>query len=151
MGNLTIAELCRAFKVSKTTVSNWINRGCPHEQTAKGKRFILSDVIKWHQEKFLKTDNSDTEGLTKARAMREHFKALLTELEYKERSGELILAKDVCDANFEKARLIRDQLLNIPARVSPILAAERDAKKVNEILTHEIRQCLETLSGGNNE
>ena len=38
--------------------------------------------------------------------------------------------------------------INIPARISPIVAAERDAKKVNEILTHDIRQCLESLASG---
>ena len=61
--------------------------------------------------------------------------------------SELVYAKDVREAAFNKGRLIRDQLLNIPNRVSPILAAERDAKRVNEILDKEIRQCLEIIAG----
>ena len=142
-------KLAKAFNVSRTTIENWCKSGCPSTFNGKEHEFELSAVIAWHEKKFLKL--ADSEDLTKARAIKEHFKAKMAELEFLERSGELVCAKDVVDANFEKARLIRDQLLNIPARVSPILAAERDAKKVNEILTHEIRQCLETLSGGNNE
>lgn len=78
--------------------------------------------------------------LVKARARK-------AELEVLEITKILIPAKDVSAAAFGKARLVRDGVLNIPARVSPILAAERDAKKVNEILDKEIRQVLEVLSG----
>src|SRR3990167_7916195 len=148
MEKLNSSQLSKAFQVSKVTIRNWIDRGCPHEKSDKGNSFILSEVIKWHQERFLKTSNGDSSKLAESKAIREHFKAKLTELEFLERSGELVCAKDVTDANFEKARLIRDQLLNIPARVAPILVAEKDHKKVNEILTKEIRQVLEILSRG---
>ena len=118
MDKLNSSQLSRAFQVSKVTVKNWVDRGCPHEKSDKGNSFILSEVIKWHQERFLKTSNGDSSKLAESKAIREHFKAKLTELEFLERSGELVCAKDVTDANFEKARLIRDQLLNIPARVA---------------------------------
>jgi hypothetical protein len=65
--------------------------------------------------------------------------------------GALVPAKDVTTAAFEKARTVRDQLLNIPSRVSPILAAETNAAKVHEILDKEIRQALEVLSAGLNQ
>ncbi|KXK25486.1 MAG: hypothetical protein UZ01_03290 [Candidatus Brocadia sinica] len=156
MGKLTSNEVCKAFSISKTTLTNWINRGCPHEQTAKGKLFVLAEVIKWHQEKFLKTESSDTEGLTKARAMKEHFRALLAELEFKEKNGELVPAKDVKDAAFLKARQIRDGLLIIPNRISDLLAGEINAAgridktRVHEILGKELRQALENLSNNLN-
>ena len=148
MEKLNSSQLSKAFQVSKVTIRNWIDKGCPSTKTDKGHEFILSDVIKWHQERFLKTSGESSSKLAESKAMREHFKAKLTELEFLERSGELVCARDVINANFEKARLIRDQLLNIPSRVSQILAAEKDHKKVNEILTNEIRQCLESLAGG---
>ena len=146
MEKLNSSQLSKAFQVSKVTIRNWIDKGCPSAKTDKGHEFVLSDVIRWHQSRYLKSVQPDE--FQKSKATREHFKALLTELEYKERNGELVPAKDVIDANFEKARLIRDQLLNIPARVSPILAAERDPKKIHEILNNEIRQCLESLANG---
>ncbi len=77
--------------------------------------------------------------LTKAQAKK-------AEIEVAEMMKLLIPAKDVTDANFGKARMIRDQFLNIPARISPIIAAERDPKKIHEILEKEIRQVLESLS-----
>ena len=70
----------------------------------------------------------------------------MAKLNYERLEGSLVYAKDVRQAAFEKGRLVRDQLLNIPARVSPIIAAERDPKKTHEILTNEIRQCLETIA-----
>lgn len=78
--------------------------------------------------------------LTKAQAKK-------AELEVLEIMKTLVPAKDVKDAAFESGRLLRDQLLNIPGRVAPIIAAERDPKKTHEILEKEIRQCLETISG----
>lgn len=81
-----------------------------------------------------------------ARAQKEIFRAKTAKLNFERMSGELVPAKDVRNAAFEKSRLVRDSLLNIPARVSPILAAEKEAKKVYELLDKEIRQCLETLS-----
>ncbi|KXK28624.1 MAG: hypothetical protein UZ01_02564, partial [Candidatus Brocadia sinica] len=101
-------------------------------------------------EKFLKTESSDTEGLTKARAMKEHFRALLAELEFKEKNGELVPVEAVRKQAFETARMVRDSLLNIPNRVSPILAAESDHREINQILTKEIVQCLENLSNNFN-
>jgi phage terminase Nu1 subunit (DNA packaging protein) len=139
--------LARAFKVSRTTIENWCRGGCPSEFNGKEHEFELSKVIKWHEGKFLKTNKGgDAESLIKARAVIAHYKGLITELEYKERSGELVSSKDVTECSFEKARLLRDQLLNIPSRVSPILAAEKDSKKVHEILEKELRQCLEVFA-----
>ena len=149
MDKLNSSQLSKAFQVSKVTIRNWIDKGCPSTKTDKGHEFVLSEVIRWHQDQFVKAGVPDE--LQKSRALKEHWKALLAELEFKERSGELVPAKDVTDANFEKARMIRDQLLNIPARISSIIAAERDPKKVHEILNNEIRQCLETLAGSHKE
>ncbi|MBC6931288.1 MAG: hypothetical protein DWB57_03150 [Candidatus Brocadia sp.] len=98
----------------------------------------------------------NTEGLTKARAMKEHFRALLAELEFKEKNGELVPAKDVKDAAFLKARQIRDGLLIIPNRISDLLAGEINAAgridktRVHEILGKELRQALENLSNNLN-
>ena len=78
--------------------------------------------------------------LTKAQARK-------AEIEVAEMMKALLPAKDVRDAAFEKGRMLRDQLLNIPARVAPIIAAEHDPKKTHAILEKEIRQVLETIAG----
>jgi phage terminase Nu1 subunit (DNA packaging protein) len=87
---------------------------------------------------------AETLRLTKARADK-------ADLEVRELKRELVPYKDVQDASFEKFRMVRDQFMNIPSRLSPILAAEKEAKKVRELLDKEIRQVLEALSGDLNE
>jgi len=74
-------------------------------------------------------------------------KADLSELQLKKLEGSLIPAADVYQVAFSKSRTVRDALLNIPARVSSILSAESDPFKVETILSKEIRQGLEDLTG----
>jgi hypothetical protein len=45
-------------------------------------------------------------------------------------------------AAFNKARTTRDTLLNIPDRLSGVLAAESDARRVHALLSAEMRQML---------
>lgn len=143
MDKLNSSQLSKAFQVSKVTIRNWIDKGCPSTKTDKGHEFVLSDVIKWHQGRYLKSVQPDE--FQKSKATREHFKALLTELEYKERSGELISSQEVKDLMFSTARLTRDSILNIPGRLSAILA-NQNREKVNDMLTKELRQALENLA-----
>lgn len=83
-----------------------------------------------------------------ARAMRENYEALLSELEYKVKSGVLLDADTVRKETFAIARKARDALLGIPDRIAPILAGEDDPKIVHSLLMAEIRQVCEELSGG---
>ena len=83
---------------------------------------------------------------TKARAIREHYQARLAKLDYEERIGKLISKDEVQVASFNKFRQFRDNLLNIPDRLSAMLAAESEAAAVHQILTSEIRKALNDFS-----
>ena len=98
------------------------------------------DKVRGDASSELSNIDAETLRLTKARADK-------ADLEVRVLKREHVPYKDVQNASFEKARMVRDQFMNIPSRLSPILAAERDAKKVNEMLDKEIRQVLESLSG----
>ncbi len=80
-----------------------------------------------------------------SQARREMFKANLTELEYLEQVGMLIPAEQVDREWFELARLVRDTMLNIPARIADQLAQETDQRKVQDMLEAEIYQALESI------
>ncbi|RIJ92833.1 MAG: hypothetical protein DB853_03895 [Candidatus Brocadia sp.] len=134
-------------------------RGAEHRRICVVSEKISGVVInmgKLTSNEVCKAFSINTEGLTKARAMKEHFRALLAELEFKEKNGELVPAKDVKDAAFLKARQIRDGLLIIPNRISDLLAGEINAAgridktRVHEILGKELRQALENLSNNLN-
>lgn len=81
-----------------------------------------------------------------SQARREMFKANLTELEYLVQVGKLIPADEVDSEWFKLARLVRDTMLNIPARIAGQLAHETDQRKVQDLLEAEIVQALEALS-----
>lgn len=97
-------------------------------------------------------DEDDIDEATKkhpkfidSQARREMFKANITELEYKRQMGELIPADEVDKEWFRLARLVRDGMLNIPARIADQLAAETDQRKIHDLLEMEIYQALEAV------
>ncbi len=100
-----------------------------------------------------RTDQEEDEGsgfgasqYAKARAIREHYQARLAKLDYEERTGKLISKDEVQVASFNKFRQFRDNLMNIPDRLSAMLAAEVEAGAVHHILTNEIRKALNDFS-----
>lgn len=143
---LSLKAIKKAFGVTDKTIRNWIDKGMPCEKLSKVYQFDLSACIKW-RETYLQESKKGNDAYEAARTEKEIYRAKMAKLNYERMDGTLVLAAEVQKAAFSKARQVRDSLLNIPNRVSPIIAAEHDAKKVNEILTNEIRQCLETLAG----
>ena len=85
--------------------------------------------------------------LLKTRIKSEVERAKLLEIKAKVEAGKYIDADTVKTAAFNKARVVRDGLLNIPDRLSAVLAAETDPARVHELLAAEIRTALEELSG----
>lgn len=67
-------------------------------------------------------------------------------LEAKAEIGELISVEEVKTEAFNVARVVRNNLLNIPDRVSALLASINDTEKIHETLTEEIRTALEELT-----
>ena len=91
--------------------------------------------------------------MAQARAVREMYAARLTQLEFEERSGLLCKVEDVKLSAFKSARLTRDAMLNIPARVVNEITAligGLEADKSHEILLilqREIHSALEQEAG----
>ena len=97
------------------------------------------------------TDPDDLEpskdpAIAKSQAKKEEFRAKLVELEYEERVGTLVRKDAVEEEAFRVGRLVRDAVLNVPARLAGILAAETDQRKAHDLLEAELRQALESLA-----
>ncbi len=92
------------------------------------------------------TEFDSTVSYASARAMREAYRARREKLLFEQLQGRLIDVGDVKVAAFNKARIVRDALLNIPDRISAVLTAEGDQEKVHALLSAEIRQALEDLT-----
>ena len=82
----------------------------------------------------------------RSRALNEHYKAALKKLEYDAKAGDLVPRSEVEKEAFECARTCRDAMLNIPNRLSAVLAAETDPHRVETILRDEIQNALTALA-----
>jgi len=91
------------------------------------------------------TQKSPMPNLAANRAIKEMYAARLQKLEFEERSKKLV-PFDELKLELSKLHLqVRDNLRTIPDRISPIVAAEDDPAKIHNIITNEIRDCLEGL------
>lgn len=86
--------------------------------------------------------------LLKTRIKSEVERARLLEIKAKVEAGKYVDADEVKVAAFNKARVVRENLLNIPDRLAAVLAAENDPAKVHALLAAEVRQALMELTGG---
>jgi hypothetical protein len=84
--------------------------------------------------------------LVKTKLKNEIERGKLLEAKVKTEIGQLISAEKVRQAMFAKGRIIRDGILNVPDRVSSLIATISDASQVHEILMKELREVLEELS-----
>jgi hypothetical protein len=84
--------------------------------------------------------------LVKTKLKNEIERGKLLEAKVKTEMGQLISAEKVRHAMFAKGRIIRDGILNVPDRVSSLLATISDASQIHEILMKELREVLEELS-----
>jgi multidrug efflux pump subunit AcrA (membrane-fusion protein) len=84
--------------------------------------------------------------LLKTRIKNEMERGKLLEARAKAEIGELVSVEDVKVAAFNKARIVRDSLMNIPDRVASLLASIDNPHKIHEALLQEIRTALEELS-----
>lgn len=91
-------------------------------------------------------DGADGEGgYWKSRARREEAEAELAELKLAEQRGELVRAADVRSTYAKLAAGLRESLLQIPARLAAVLAAETDQAKCHDALQRELHQVLAQL------
>ena len=92
-----------------------------------------------------KKSSGKKSSFSEAKTKEKRLQVSLLELSYQEKSGELVKAKDVEVAAFNEARKLRDNMLNIPDRVSALIAAESDENVVRQIITDEIEKGLQNV------
>lgn len=80
------------------------------------------------------------------RARRERYEADLAELKLREQQGDLVRVVEVRAEIAKRVGQVRMNLLQIPARVAPLVTAETDQAKVHALLDAEIRAVLSAVS-----
>jgi len=86
-----------------------------------------------------------------ARTRREISDANLAEMRESEMRREMIRLYSVRSALAVVISSTRDSLLQLPARLAPVLAAETDAARVNDLIQTEIHQALAQIVSANSK
>jgi len=86
-----------------------------------------------------------------ARAIFEYYRAQREKLEYERESGKLIDADLVKGQAFAVARIVRDSMMNVPARVASIIAGnpKKNQDWIYQLLMKEVRHACSVLGDPN--
>ena len=87
-------------------------------------------------------------SLAMSKQVKAAYEAKLTELEYKERSGEMGNLQDVRKEAARLARQVRDLLLIVPSRNAAKVAAMSDSEDIRALLQQEIELALKGMANG---
>jgi hypothetical protein len=147
------AEFGRQVKLTRGRISQLIKSGQLGKAVVRvpGKKRILLDVKKG-LDALGQLDPSQQRGQQSADGdlARERRKLIRArrkkiELEQKIKSGEYIEIVKVRDEGFLAARILREHFLNMPARISAIVAAKskKNEQQIATILRREMRKGIE--------
>ena len=92
-------------------------------------------------------ENAEITSYHIAKTLREAAEAQIARLKLAEMRGELIRVDAVKTALAHSYSATRDALLQIPARLAPLLAADAEPASVQNSLYSEIHQALQHLAG----
>jgi len=151
------AEYARSRGVSKSAITRFKQRGYFEGAIFEkdGKTLLDSEKAdellaeRLDPSRGGKRDESEKESspeersFLEARTWSERYRAADRRLTYEIRAGKYILKSEVREQNFAIARIARDQLMNMSARLTPLIAAETDASRITELLDTEIRAVIE--------
>lgn len=83
---------------------------------------------------------------SQAKAVRERYNAMLAKVEYEQRIGELVSAKEVRRAAEEFGAALRRRWENLADSLAAVCAAESDPARVHALISDEVEQTLLDLS-----
>jgi hypothetical protein len=92
------------------------------------------------------TEPAPLSGYSLDRARREKYEADLAELKLREQQGDLVRVAEVRAEIAKRVGQVRMNLLQVPARLAPLLAAETDQAKVHTMIDAELRAVLASVT-----
>ncbi len=147
MALITQAEWARRQGISREAVRKQIQRGQLCLVDGKVDEIqAKKDLLKNNRNN--KVSASIKELLLQTKLENEIERGKILKLERQEKEQSLIPADKMKETLFRKGRVIRDAMLNLPDRVSSLVATMQDAGEIHMLLTNEIRSILEELSNG---
>lgn len=129
-----------------------INEGLPPEkklivrEEGEKKADLAMFVRRWTDYKVSTIKKVSDITLEEAKTEHELLKIQKTEIEVKRMQGEVVPVADVVTLAQEIVAGTKNNLLHIPATLSPVLAKVDDPEEIEEIISDAIRESLEDLS-----
>ncbi|WP_264377054.1 hypothetical protein [Wolbachia endosymbiont (group B) of Ochlodes sylvanus] len=155
MEKITQTEWAREIGVSKQYVCYLVKKGIVELEDGLISREQANEAVAAIRDPSqpLRRKNPENENtsnlstmLLKTRIKNEMERGKLLEAKAKAEIGELVAVEEVKRDAFNVARVVRNNLLNIPNRVSALLASLSDTEKIHMALTEEITNSLQELS-----
>ncbi|BET28535.1 hypothetical protein wCauA_05300 [Wolbachia endosymbiont of Carposina sasakii] len=154
MEKITQTEWAREIGVSKQYVCSLVKKGIveledgliDREQANRAIETIRDPSQPLRRKNYSESGEKLSTMLLKTRIKNEMERGKLLEAKAKAEIGELVAVEEVKRDAFNVARVVRNNLLNIPNRVSALLASLSDTEKIHMALTEEITNSLQELS-----
>lgn len=143
-GTVDLGIISIYLEKSSRMVRRYVSQGMPVIRDSSGElsRFKVNDVFKW----VYGNKGKDTEDKDYWENEYRKNRAKLSELELKQKEGELIPFADHVSVVKNQIRGIRAGLLRLPKHVAPKLH-QQDPKLICEMLDQEIRYIINQFAG----
>lgn len=117
------------------------------QKVSRGKFDVRVNVQRFLQYKASIHEVEDQEiDYNREKALHEHAKRRIAELDLAEREDQLIEVDEVCRELTKMISVTKTRFLSLPSKLAPMLQFENNIAAINEILRKEIYACLQELS-----
>jgi predicted oxidoreductase len=113
----------------------------------KGRVKMIGSVIDEDATERMHRERIAAQQPSRYRKIKQLYDAKMAKLDYDKAVSSVLDKAQVEKDAFRIARIVRDTLMRLPDRLAGVLASETNQNKIHAILTTEIRQALEALSG----
>ena len=147
-GTVDLPTLCVYFEKSPRMIRRYVQQGMPVLRDASGEiaRFKVGEVFKWFYKKQGSEEDNGKDYWDKEYRKN---RAKLSEIELKQKEGEVIPFEDHVSIVKNQIRGIKAGFLRLPKHIAPKLY-QQDPKVICEVLDHEIRYIIDQFAGKKN-
>lgn len=151
MAEINLSQLSEFYGKNRSTIRQWMNRGCPVLQRGgRGKQTLFDsvEVAEWLEEQAINNAVGDTKQADAEELKRRKLAAdtSLAEIEAAKAKGEVVYIDDAVKIVTDDILSAKARLRNVPSRVTPQIVGETDETRIQEIIAIEIDHALEELS-----
>lgn len=143
---LTDAEMARRLDCDRKLVARYRGRGMPMTSPAAARRWIAANVRSRAKNGEGEAEPAKPAGYQQARIAREQAEAERAQLQVLELKGTLVHREKVHAELARRLAGLRDGLLQVPARLQSVLAAETDEAKCHDLVQDELYLVLAQFS-----